>query len=617
MEDQQKPEPQISILIVDDDEDLAHSLRELLELGGYSPAVCHSGEAAVSMVKETGFDLALIDIRLPDMSGLKLVRELRKRDPEIESVIITGYGTVELASRAVGEKGIVAFWNKPVDQEYLLAFLGQMARRRLAEREAKSAIELYQLVAENVADVIWIVDTNMRLVYVSPSVNTVLGYSSEEMTGMHVRHILTKESFEEASQATYETLYQTTLPLESGDLPLISRRIELELVSKNGKGIWAENNIRPLRESDGRFSMLLGISRDITERRKSQRMLEHSEASLSEAQRIARVGSWEWDIATDDVHWSDEMFRIFGYRPGEIQPTFKEFMNAVHPDDRRFVEGSINEALYERELYNVDHRVLTRDGTELVVHEQGEVEYDDAGNPLRLVGTTHDVTELKQTEEKLRALSRRLLQVQEEERRSIGQDLHDQVGQSITVLKLMLDRAVKSANPEVEQTLRKATSVADELVSQIRELSSELVPRVLDDLGLLPALLWQIEQLRERTGVRIDFRHSGLEREIPSDVAIAAFRVTQEALTNAVRHSGSEDIVFEVSADSESLRLWVEDHGEGFDFFSLKPDSSNGIVGIEERVNLLGGSLEIDTSPGYGTRLYVTLPLSAVSLKEK
>ncbi|MFO8010923.1 MAG: PAS domain S-box protein [Dehalococcoidia bacterium] len=617
MEDQQKPEPQLSILIVDDDEDLAQSLRDLLELEGYSPAVCHSGEAAISIIEETGFDLALIDIRLPDMPGLELVWELRKRDPEIESIIITGYGTVELASRAVGDKGITAFWNKPVDQEQLLAFLGQVARRHQAEKEAKSAIELYQLVAENVADVIWIVNNEMRFVYVSPSVSTVLGYSSEEMTGMHVRHVLTKESFELASQAMYEAISQTNLPLESSEAPLISRRIELEVVRKNGTGIWAENNIRPMLDGNGRFSMLLGISRDITERRKSRQMLEHSEASLAEAQRIARVGSWELDITTSDVHWSDEMFRIFGYQPGEINPTFRAFMDLVHSEDRGFVESSINEALYEGALYNVDHRVIRPDGTELVVHEQGEVEYDKAGKPVRLVGTTHDITELKQTEEKLRALSRRLLKVQEEERRAIGQDLHDQVGQSITVLKLMLDKALRSANPEVEKTLEKAVSVADELVRQIREISSELVPRMLDDLGLLPSLLWQTEKLKERTGVNIDFRHSGLEKRIPAELAIAAFRITQEAMTNAVRHSGTEEIVFKASADDETLRLSIEDHGRGFDFANLRHELTGGIVGIEERVDLLGGKMEIDTSPGIGTRLHVTLPLSAGTLKEQ
>jgi len=289
----------------------------------------------------------------------------------------------------------------------------------------------------------------------------------------------------------------------------------------------------------------------------------------------------------------------------------------VHPEDREFVQKSIDEALNEAVLYNADHRIVLPDGTERVVHEQGEVEYDDEGHPLRFVGTTHDVTELKQTEEKLRALSRRLLRLQEDERRSIGQDLHDEVGQSVTVLKLLLDKAVRTAGPGVKETVAQAVSVTDELVRQIREISSELSPRMLDDLGLLPSLLWQVEKLKERTGIAIDFKHSGLDLDIPPEVAITAYRIIQEALTNATRHSGTEDILLDISIENNNLKVWVEDHGQGFDFVNMRPDMSNGIIGMEERAGLLGGSIEIDTSPGYGTTLWVTIPFDGTKEKGK
>ncbi|MFO8100989.1 MAG: PAS domain S-box protein [Dehalococcoidia bacterium] len=601
--------PHLSILIVDDDEALAESLKELLEMEGYAPAVCHTGEAAGSLMGETPFDLVLVDVRLPDVSGVDLVRRLRAINPAMEAIIITGYATVEAASAMVGEEGVAGFWSKPIDQEKLLLFIEQVARRRQAEAEARSANELYRLVSDNVADVIWLMDMDMRFMYTSPSVEAVLGYTSEEMRGKHARHVLTKASFEKASTALYETISHSMLPLEAGEGFTQPRNIDLEVLHKDGSHLWVENSIRPLLDREGHLSMLLGISRDITERLQAQRDLEYSEASLARAQQIARLGSWEWDVPTDEVHWSDEMCRILGYRPGDITPGFKTFLELTHPEDREFVEGSIKAALYEEELFNVDHRIVRPDGAELLVHEEGQVEYDEAGNPLRFVGTTHDVTALKQTEAKLRGLSRRLLRLQEEERRALAQDLHDEVGQSVTVLKLLLDKAVRTAGPELRETIERASSVTEDLVRQIRGISSEMAPRMLEDVGLVPALLWQVEKLKEQTGIDVAFRHNGLDREIPSEVAVAAYRIAQEALTNAVRHSGTKDIILAIDIEGDMLKLWVEDHGGGFDIASMGTETSSGIVGMGERVGLLGGNMEIDTSPGFGTTLEVTLPL--------
>jgi len=607
----------LSILVVDDDEAFADSLKDLLEMEGYEPVVRNSGAGAIEAVAESHFDIALVDIRLPDMWGTELIQSLRYHSPRLESIIVTGHATIELASAMVGQEGIAAFWTKPLDQENLLIFLDQVARRREAEEMVRSTSELYRLVTENVSDVIWLMDSDMRFVYISPSITPVLGYPSEEVRGMHASQVLTEASFKKASEAMYEEIASSELPLESGEVFTRIRNIELEVVRQDGSTLWAEHHIRPLAGPHDQFSLILGISRDITERRQARRALEYSEASLSEAQRIARVGSWEWEISTNKLHWSDEMYRIFGFNSPEIVPTLETFMKMVHPEDREFVQKSIDEALNEAVLYNADHRIVLPDGTERVVHEQGEVEYDDEGHPLRFVGTTHDVTELKQTEEKLRALSRRLLRLQEDERRSIGQDLHDEVGQSVTVLKLLLDKAVRTAGPGVKETVAQAVSVTDELVRQIREISSELSPRMLDDLGLLPSLLWQVEKLKERTGIAIDFKHSGLDLDIPPEVAITAYRIIQEALTNATRHSGTEDILLDISIENNNLKVWVEDHGQGFDFVNMRPDMSNGIIGMEERAGLLGGSIEIDTSPGYGTTLWVTIPFDGTKEKGK
>jgi len=141
--------------------------------------------------------------------------------------------------------------------------------------------------------------------------------------------------------------------------------------------------------------------------------LRRSEASLAEAQRIAHLGNWDWDIVNNELRWSDEIYRIFGLTPQQFAATYEAFVNSVHPDDREFVKESVNQALYAHEPYSIDHRIVLPDGSERVVHEQAEVRFDAAGRPIRMIGTVHDITEQKKTEAALRKLTRMLIVMSE------------------------------------------------------------------------------------------------------------------------------------------------------------------------------------------------------------
>lgn len=141
--------------------------------------------------------------------------------------------------------------------------------------------------------------------------------------------------------------------------------------------------------------------KSVTERKVAEDTLKKSKARLIEAQRIAHLGNWEWDIEKNVLYWSEEIYRIFGLSPQEFGASYEAFLNAVHPEDREFVKQSVNEALSGKRLYSIDHRIVLPDGTIRIVHEQGEVTYDKPGKPIRMVGTVQDITERKQMEEKL------------------------------------------------------------------------------------------------------------------------------------------------------------------------------------------------------------------------
>jgi PAS domain S-box-containing protein len=355
---------------------------------------------------------------------------------------------------------------------------------------------------------------------------------------------------------------------------------------------------------------------EITDRERTQKQLEKSEARLAQAERIAHLGNWDWNIETNDLAWSDEIYRVFGLTPQQFGATYNAFLSYVHPEDRAFVEQSVNEALYQGKPYSIDHRIVLPSGLERLVHEEGEVTYDESGKPVRMLGTVLDITQHKRVEEELRALSHRLVRIQEEERRAIARELHDEIGQSLTVLRLMLERIAHSPKKGSGSILDEAQSVIKEVMMRVRKLSLELQPRMLDDLGLLPALLWHFERYSAQTQIHTNFQHSGLQRHLPQEVNTAAYRIVQEALTNVARYAEVNEVTIRAWANNDTLCLQIEDDGRGFDPATLANGSSSGLFGMRERALALGGKLTVESAPGKGTQVTAELPISDARKRE-
>jgi len=253
-------------------------------------------------------------------------------------------------------------------------------------------------------------------------------------------------------------------------------------------------------------------------------------------------------------------------------------------------------------------------------HDELEVRVESRTADLRQVNLQlEEEVERRKTSEvslerktaQLSALSRKLVEAQEVERRTIAQELHDDVGQSLTGLKLILERLARQDSAVFLPDLLQAGRVAGELLTKVRELALDLRPSMLDDLGLLPALLWQIERFTSLSQVRVDFHHQGLERRFPAAVETALYRIVQEGLTNVARHAQVEQASVSLWADQSFVHLTLEDAGVGF---SPSPEAalgnpSLGLSGIEERVAALKGQVEVESAPGEGTRLRVDLPL--------
>jgi signal transduction histidine kinase len=211
--------------------------------------------------------------------------------------------------------------------------------------------------------------------------------------------------------------------------------------------------------------------------------------------------------------------------------------------------------------------------------------------------------------ERLQTLSRRLVEVQEIERRHIARELHDEIGQTLTGLHLLLEINTRAVGTQ-SQNLQNAQLLVNELMRRVREISLDLRPAMLDDLGLLPTLRWHFNRYTTQTGIEVLFKHHGVERRFAPDIETAIYRLVQEALTNIARHAQVDILTVRLWADEELLEVQIEDTGVGFDLDTvLAGKTSSGLTGMRERVELLDGTFMIRSQPGQGTCLAVTMPL--------
>jgi len=211
---------------------------------------------------------------------------------------------------------------------------------------------------------------------------------------------------------------------------------------------------------------------------------------------------------------------------------------------------------------------------------------------------------------RLQRLSGRLMEVQEAERRHLARELHDEIGQLLTGLRLTLD-VPGPPSPALAERLGQAQALVQELLERIRALSLDLRPSILDDLGVLPALLDNIERYTSQTKIRVHLEHSGLDRRFAPETETGVYRIVQEALTNVARHGHVDEVTVRLWATDDVLGVQVEDHGAGFDPDAvLGAGRSGGLAGLRERAALLNGHLTVETHPGRGVRLTAEVPLN-------
>ena len=311
---------------------------------------------------------------------------------------------------------LVAFHPIPEDESVNIYGFDVSDQKELEEKLRESE-EKCRNIVEIANEGIWILDAESRTTYVNEKMAEMLGYCKDEMIGRPVWDFV-DEKFRAILKLNIEKRLQG-----------INKVYELKLICKDSSPLWALVSAKAIFDKDDKFTGSLGVLTDITERKEAEEALkrEHdsleekikertiqlekaydslkeSEQSFAEAQKMAHIGNWEWDIANDKAYWSDELYRIFGRSPQELAPNYNEYLNYTHPDDRDCVSNALKKALRRGKPCNIDYRIVLVNGETRTVHMQSRIIFDEENIPIRIKGTIQDITERKKAEEKIQIL---------------------------------------------------------------------------------------------------------------------------------------------------------------------------------------------------------------------
>ncbi|HEY7162459.1 MAG TPA: PAS domain S-box protein, partial [Acidobacteriota bacterium] len=391
-------------------------------------------------------------------------------------------------------------------------------------------------------------------------------------------------------------------------------------IKKNGERIDVSMTASPIKNQAGEVIGISKIARDITKEKQDADKLRRSETQLKAAQRIAQMGSWEWDLNSNCFTWSQELYRIYGVNPAE-QITFERFIELVHPDDRRLVQSFFE----SKRMFSIEHRIVRPDNEQRYIQIRAEVVSDPGGSPTSLMGIAQDVTDRKRSDEQLRssreqlrALSAHLQFIREEERSRIAREVHDELGQVLTALKMdisllnhkLLESSAILPRKMLYEEIKSMSKKVDITIKSVRKIVTELRPEVLDHLGLKAAIEWQAQEFQTRSGIdcKLDPHMESIEMD-DRDGETAIFRILQEALTNIARHSGATKVEIFLNQQNDGITMEVRDNGRGISEADLSKSRSFGLLGMRERALFLGGDVEVKGSPGFGTSVKVQIPV--------
>ena len=325
---------------------------------------------------------------------------------------------------------------------------------------------------------------------------------------------------------------------------------------------------------------------------------------------------WDWDLRTNEILWNEGITTIFGFKAIDVQNTVEWHNQKIHPDDRERVLQKIDQCIHEGEdQWQEEYRYLSAAGTYRSVFDRGYILRTDQHKPYRVIGAMMDITERKKMQEELmrsqietqKLITQITIQTQEQERREIGRELHDNINQILATAKLCVDMALNDEDVRKE-LLAKSYENISKAINEIRSLSKNLVPPSLGDIGLKEALLEMIENMTVSPELHIRIRANDQHIEtLSNNKKLILYRIVQEQMNNIVKHARATHADIELKTSRKKAHLVIKDNGIGFD--PRQKAKGIGLNNIVSRVEMQNGNMEIISSSGQGCVLKVDIPL--------
>lgn len=609
--------PPLHVLVVDDSPEDRLTVRRYLTRSPFATYIvseADNGERALAAYQLTHPDCVLLDYRLPDTDGMAVLAALRIQS-DVPVVLLTGLGNETLAVEAFRHGAQEYLVKGTLTPERLHLTIQHATTTVRLARERDDTLALLTTVLNTLPLGVTVLDPELRIIQANTTLTRLLDRSAATLRGQPLPALWPE-------LATLLAPYCAQV-LTTGQ-PVLAYEVQVSIPGAPAKyRVW-QTSLHPLILPSTATPGLCLTIEDVTVRRQTEAALRTSTTKLYsalESMTDAIVIS-DLDGRFIDFNEAFATFHKFKHKD-ECAKTLAEypaFLEVFLPNGTLapLEQWAVPRALRGETVTNAEYTLRRKDTGETWVGSYSFAPIrDQAGTIVGSVVVGRDITERKQAEADLRtstaqlqALSRRLVEAHERERRAIARELHDEVGQVLTGLKLTITTALTATSSSLAATLENVQLAIIELMNRVRSLSLDLRPALIDDMGLLPALNWYLERYTARTGVHVDLRTQGANQRFSPEVEIVAYRLIQEALTNIARYAGVPTAMVRLRADATRLMVRVDDTGCGFDYAAvLAARATAGLSGMHERVQLIGGQLTIESAPGQGTQIIAELPL--------